>query len=125
MTGVQTCALPISVAEYQRYGTDWPTVYKNSVNFCQVEELYPSVNIALSAYTILDLKNLCKFMLELYNINNRLFVNSRVVQWPTLMYIDVLNDDLKERAFDELNSALELLPDIPNFEGFRNECKVS
>ena len=80
----------------------------------------------MSAYSVLDVYNLALYVNDLYTSSNkRLYVNSRVVQWPKFMYLDVLNDELRDRALTALDRAIEILPDNENIAGFENECLVA
>jgi sulfatase maturation enzyme AslB (radical SAM superfamily) len=113
-----------SVAEYQRYGTDWPVVAKNTQSFLNLPNVYPSTNTALSAYNILKLTDLTRFLLSLTKIDNRVSCIPRIVQWPAAMTIDCLNNDLRKIAVDQIIQSIELVSDNQNLANFANECKM-
>lgn len=113
------------VAEYQRHGTNWETVENNVFKLLQLSNVKPSVNIALSAYTILDMENLAHFLVKMYNANNSTWFNCRAVQYPKVMSPMVLNQELRTRAFEQLTRAIEILdPSIPNFQNVIEECRL-
>ena len=112
------------VAEYQRYGTDWSTVEKNCFELAKLKNCYLSVNSALSAYTILDLENFTKFLLTLYNANTNTWFNMKLVQYPKPMKIYVLNNELRERAIQQIELSEQLIKDIPNFSFLTDGFKI-
>jgi sulfatase maturation enzyme AslB (radical SAM superfamily) len=113
-----------SVAEYQRYGTDWPVVAKNTQSFLSLPNIYPSTNTALSAYNVLKLTDLVKFLLKLTEIDQRISCIPRIVQWPYAMTIDCLNADLRQIAIEQINQSIALISDNQNLANFANECKM-
>ena len=125
------------VAEYQRYGygITWDTVKENCKKFVSIQDknslghpiICPSINIALSAYTVLDIHNLALFCKELYNINNSFAPVIRLVQGPEEMQISCLNDDLRKVAIEQLYKAIGVMSDIdsPIKDMFINECRSS
>jgi organic radical activating enzyme len=106
------------VAEYQRYGTDWSVVEKNCLELVKLPNAALSVNSALSAYTILDIKRFAEFLLKLYNANNQTWFTIRPVQYPKSIRILSLNRELRDRAIEQINLAENLLKGIPNFKSF-------
>ena len=113
-----------SVAEYQRYGTDWPVVEKNTKSFLNLPNVYPSTNTALSAYNILRLTDLVGFLISLTEIDKRVSCIPRIVQWPAAMTINCLNTDLRKIAIDQLQQSIALISDNQRLQDFANECKI-
>jgi MoaA/NifB/PqqE/SkfB family radical SAM enzyme len=125
------------VAEYQRhgYGITWDTVKENCKKFVSIHDtnslghpiICPSINVALSAYGVLDIYNLALFCKELYNINNSFAPVIRLVQGPEEMQISSLNDDLRKIAIDQLYKAIDVMSNIniSTTDMFINECQAS
>ena len=113
-----------AVAEYQRYGTDWPVVAKNTQSFLSLPNIYPSTNTALSAYNVLKLTDLVRFLISLTEIDSRVSCIPRIVRWPYAMTIDCLNADLRKIAIEQINQSIALISDNQNLANFANECKM-
>lgn len=99
-----------TVAEYQRHGTDWPKVETNVHaigDLClRNAKVKVNVNVALTAYNVLDLANFTRWYLSLYDrygfTLNVSFVTDHLSTY-------VLAGDQRIRAIRELTESIELM----------------
>jgi MoaA/NifB/PqqE/SkfB family radical SAM enzyme len=113
------------VAEYQREGTVWSQVEKNVYSMLELPNVEVVVNTTLSAYTILDIDNLARFLANLYKKKTVIFFAIRAVDHPAYLSPRVLPMELKIRALSKLNKALEIFQEVPDHNGikFKDLCK--
>jgi sulfatase maturation enzyme AslB (radical SAM superfamily) len=109
-------------AEYQRHGTDWATVEKNIFKFVQLPKNI-FFNSAISAYTLLDFYNHSKFLMKLYDMNNMIGTRCYSVTAPFSLHFVNLNDDLRNRALEQIDKSIEILKPN-NFEILRKELNA-
>jgi len=112
-----------SVAEYQRYGTNWKTVRNNIIKFSafsKKENAGLCFNSVLSAYSILDVNNLVDFFKELYAHNDLITFNAHSIAFPSRLHFEVLPEELRARALEQIDLAIPKL-DVPAFDQFRRE----
>lgn len=107
-------------AEYIRHGTPWETIRKNVLKFNSLPKpIKPSVNVAISAFTLLDVSNLAKFLMELYEINSTIGVKCYTVLMPGLRFQSAPLH-LQKIMLAQIDEAIETLT-VPNYDIFRNE----
>lgn len=107
-------------AEYIRHGTPWSTIEKNVLLLNQLRSpinLY--VNVAISAYTLLDVANLARFLMKLRETNDTIGVKCYTVLMPGLRFQHAPKH-LQQRMLDQVNEAIEILSS-PNYLIFKNE----
>jgi organic radical activating enzyme len=108
-------------AEYIRHGMPWSTIEKNVLTFNKLPapfDLY--ITVAISAYTLLDVSNLAKFLMQLYSDNNRIGIKCYTVLMHGLRANDAPRH-LKDKMLEEIEKALEILSATNNYEIFANE----
>jgi organic radical activating enzyme len=107
-------------AEYIRHGTKWATIEKNVLTFNSMPKpILCSINVAISAYVLLDVSNLALFLMRLYRENNNILIKCYTVLMQSLRFTSA-PAHLKERMLREIDLAIDIL-DCPNFAIFRNE----
>jgi sulfatase maturation enzyme AslB (radical SAM superfamily) len=107
-------------AEYIRHGMSWETIHKNVLTFNSLPapiKLY--VNVAISAYTLLDVSNLAKFLMQLYETNNTIGIKCYTVLMPGLRFQSAPLH-LQKIMLTHIEEAIEILT-VPNYDIFRNE----
>jgi sulfatase maturation enzyme AslB (radical SAM superfamily) len=107
-------------AEYIRHGMPWETIKKNVHTFNSLQkpiQLY--VNVAISAYTLLDVSSLAKFLMELFEANNTLAIKCYTVLMPGQRFQNAPLH-LQKKMIEEVDKALEILT-APNFLILKNE----
>jgi sulfatase maturation enzyme AslB (radical SAM superfamily) len=109
-------------AEYQRHGTKWNVVKNNILKFAQLDATV-KFNTAISAYVLLDVAALAKFLMELYSLNPLIKTRCYTVIWPEALRFVNLNQDLRNRAIDQINQAVETLSPASNFDIFSTELR--
>ena len=106
-------------AEYIRHGCKWETVRQNALRFATLPfDFY--FNVAISQYTLLDVSNLAKFLMELYEVNNNIKTKCYAVIAPSDLHFLNMPSHHRQRAFDEINKAVETLKPS-NFDIFVKE----
>ena len=108
-------------AEYQRHGTKWNIVRENILRF-NSSPFDISFNTAISAYVLLDVSSLAKFLMELYESNNNIKTRCYSVQFYQECHHRFLNLELRKVAIDEINKAITILTP-KNYEIFVAELK--
>jgi organic radical activating enzyme len=106
-------------AEYIRHGTKWKDVSENMKKFVVMPKTI-SYNTAISAYTLLDVSSLAKFLLELYNLNNTISTKCYSVIQPKELHFNNLNSELRLIAVKEITDAIEILQPN-NFDVLKKE----
>jgi sulfatase maturation enzyme AslB (radical SAM superfamily) len=107
-------------AEYIRHGTPWATIEKNALAFNSMPKPIMSIiNVAISAYVLLDVSSLASFLMRLYRENNNISIKCYTVLMQELRFTSA-PAHLKERILREIDLAVDIL-DCPNFAIFRNE----
>jgi sulfatase maturation enzyme AslB (radical SAM superfamily) len=116
------------VAEYQRYGTDWKTVYANIFKFAELP-IQLGIHSAITAYTVLDMSALADLFLEIKDYKNRkaelMVFNARVVRVPVALDCASLNPTLRVRAVREIDKAIEKLSPHRLFNNYVNELNAT
>jgi MoaA/NifB/PqqE/SkfB family radical SAM enzyme len=107
------------VAEYQREGTIWSQVEKNVYSMLELPNVEVVVNTTLSAYTILDIDNLARFLANLFKQKREIFFAIRSVDNPAYLSPRVLPMELKTRALAKLIKALEIFEEVPDHNGIK------
>jgi organic radical activating enzyme len=112
------------VAEYQRYGTDWKTVYANIFKFAELP-IQLGIHSTISAYTVLDMSALADLFLEIKNYKNLkaelMTFNAHVVRIPKALDCANLNPTLRIKAINEIDKAIEKLSPHKLFNHYVNE----
>ena len=107
-------------AEYIRHGMPWSTIQKNVLKFNSLPKpIKIYVNVAISAYTLLDVSSLAKFLMELYETNPTIGIKCYTVLMMGLRFQCAPNH-LQKVMLEQLNEAIDTLT-VPNFDIFRNE----
>ena len=103
------------VAEYIRNGTIWDTVNKN---FEQILLLRQSVlvNVTVSAYSVLDLSNLCRWFKSHKDQRpgQPMEIMFQVVQYPIHLQPLSLPESLIDRAKKNLDESIDIIKTIEN-----------
>lgn len=107
------------VAEYIRHGCDWETVRENALRFASLPFTF-YFNTAISQYTLLDVSNLAKFLMELYEVNNNIKTKCYSVIAPSDLHFMNMPIHHRSKAFDEIDKAVQILTPS-NFEIFNKE----
>lgn len=100
------------IASYQRNGSNWETIRDNALELVKLPNIRPSVNSAISAYTILDIDNLAAFYSELVKQNRHMAWNMSPVHRPHYLNPTVLPKSLKKRAIERLERSILVGNDI-------------
>jgi hypothetical protein len=109
-------------AEYIRHGTDWATVEKNVLAFNSLPKpVNAYITVAISAYTLLDVSSLAKFLMTLQEKNANIGIKCYTVLMPGLRFQNAPKH-LQERMLAEVEQAIEILT-ASNYEIFKNELK--
>jgi sulfatase maturation enzyme AslB (radical SAM superfamily) len=95
-------------AEYIRHGTKWNVVEKNIKEFAKQFSNF-SFNTAISQYTLLDVSRLAKFLIELYNINNKIATRCYSVISPKSLHFLNMPEHHKQKVYEEIDKATEIL----------------
>lgn len=96
------------VAEYIRHGTKWNTVRENMLRFAELPfQLY--FNTAISQYTLFDVSNLAKFLIELYNVNNNIKTKCYAVITPVDLHFNNMPSHLRQIAIQQIDEAVGIL----------------
>lgn len=106
-------------AEYIRHGTKWETVRENALRFAKLPFNF-YFNTAISQYTLLDMSNLAKFLMELYEANNNIKTKCYAVILPKLLNFINMPLHHRGRASDEIDKAVEILTPS-NFDIIKKE----
>ena len=112
-------------AEYIRHGTNWDIVENNVYKFTEIisgdmKNLF--FNTAISSYVLLDISSLAKFLMKLYSINPNIQTRCYSVIFPDHLHFLNLNKELREKAINEINIAVDIL-NVKNFDIFTKELK--
>lgn len=101
-----------SVAEYQRYGTNWETVRANVFKFAELP-IKLGIHSTITAYSVLDESSLADFFIELESypkLKAKLMrFNAHVSRIPTGLDYANLNVDLRVKAIQEIDKTVEKL----------------
>ena len=109
-------------AEYIRHGVAWSTVEKNALAFNSLPHpINAQVTVAISAYTLLDVSNLSKFLMQLHSTNDNIGIKCYTVLTPGVCFRNA-PAHLKQRMLEEIDKSIEIL-NVPNYEIFSNELK--
>jgi len=109
-------------AEYIRHGTPWKTIEKNVRAFNLLPApIRADITVAISAYTLLDVSNLAKFLMTLVADNDRIGIKCYTVLMPGLRFQNAPKH-LQQKMLAEVEEAIEILSS-PNYAIFRNELK--
>jgi len=109
------------VAEYQRYGKSWETIYKNAIQLINQPFKHIMVHATISAYTVLDMGNFANLLLELIDKNENLRIHNYFVTNPQSLQIFNLNQDLKIIAIDQLINAADKMAGRQQLFKFKNQ----
>jgi sulfatase maturation enzyme AslB (radical SAM superfamily) len=107
-------------AEYIRHGMSWETIHKNVLTFNSLPKpikLY--VNVAISAFTLLDVANLSKFLMQLYATNPTIGIKCYTVLMPGTRFRSA-PIHLQKIMLSQIDEAIEILT-APNYAIFRTE----
>jgi len=107
-----------SVAEYQRYGTDWQVVTKNVRTFLSLSNCYFTINGTLTAYSVLDFANLCSYIADTSELHDHVAVTFNLVSARDHMHPTVLVGELRERAVAQLHQGRKIIRDRTGKEAF-------
>jgi len=106
-------------AEYQRYGTHWPTVDNNVHQILALPTSDLSVIVissTITAVNILDVSSLAKYMKHIHELgNNSVSYYMHALSYPQHFDFTLLQGDLKLRAIDEIEKSLDILSGIEKF----------
>jgi hypothetical protein len=106
-------------AEYIRHGMDWKNVEQNIYKFTVLPKtIY--FNTAISSYVLLDVSNFAKFLMKLQGMNDKIRSKCYTVIGPKQLHFLNLYGDLRKRAINEINEAVEVLT-ADNFNIFKKE----
>jgi len=105
-------------AERQRKGSEWKIVKQNAVAFCKLP-VDISVHATITKYNIIDVSRFADFLLELYEVNDKITANAHTVVWPESMRFTKLNDDEIETATNQIDLAVNKL----SHQNFNNLTK--
>jgi MoaA/NifB/PqqE/SkfB family radical SAM enzyme len=109
-------------AEYIRHGVSWKTVSENVRKFNALGEPFkPQITVAISVYTLLDVANLAKFLMELSDQNENISIKCYSVLAPGLNFRDAPLY-LRDRLLSQIDQAIELLT-ANSWKVFRNELE--
>lgn len=109
-------------AEYIRHGTDWKVIEQNVLAFNRLQKpVNAYITVAISAYTLLDVSSLAKFLMMLQEQNANIGIKCYTVLMPGLRFQNAPKH-LQERMLAEVEQAIEILTSS-NYEIFRNELK--
>ena len=109
-------------AEYIRHGMPWSTIERNVKLFNSLKNPFNLYfTVAISGYTLLDVANLARFYMEMYEANNNISVKCYTVLMQSLRFQNA-PDHLKHRMLSQIDEAIEILS-VPNYDTFRNELK--
>ena len=109
-------------AEYIRHGMPWSTIERNVKLFNSLKNPFNLYfTVAISGYTLLDVANLARFYMEMYEANNNISVKCYTVLMQSLRFQNA-PDHLKHRMLAQIDEAIEILS-VPNYDTFRNELK--
>lgn len=106
-------------AEYIRHGCDWKTVRENALKFAKLPFNF-YFNTAISQYTLLDVSNLAKFLIELYEVNNTIKTKCYSVIAPADLHFMNMPIHHRAKAFSEIDEAVRILTPS-NFDIFNKE----
>jgi organic radical activating enzyme len=108
-------------AEYIRSGTDWPKVENNVLRLNQLPAPFDvEVTTAISAYSLMDFAALAQFLMQLYKENNSIGIKCYNVTSPPGMHFNNLPKQLRSRAIEQIDQAVEILS-VPNYLILRTE----
>lgn len=106
--------------EYIRHGKPWATIQKNVLAFNSLPSpIKIFVNVAISAYTLLDVSRLAKFLMELYDTNPTIGIKCYTVLMPGLRFQSA-PIHLQKIMLSQIDEAIETLT-VPNYDIFKNE----
>lgn len=109
-------------AEYIRHGTPWSTIEKNVLTFSSLgKPIKPYVTVAISAYTLLDVSSLARFLMQIYETNNIVGIKCYTVLMHGLRFQNT-PQHLKNKMLEEIDKAIEILT-VVNYNPFSNELK--
>lgn len=109
-------------AEYIRKGTNWESVEKNVIKFVNLKHPFsPIISTATSAYTLLDVANLAKFMIKLSEINSSVSFKGYSVMHDGVGFHAAPNH-LLIKMIEQIDQAVEIL-NVDNFRIYKNELK--
>ena len=109
-------------AEYIRHGTDWDTVSANVRRFNSLGDPFQLyITVAISAYTLLDVSSLSKFLMELSAQNPNILFKGYSVMTRGLNFPNT-PDYLRPVMIEQINESIAILTD-PNWKVFRTELQ--
>lgn len=109
-------------AEYIRHGVSWKTVGENVRKFNALGAPFkPQITVAISVYTLLDVANLAKFLMELSDQNENISIKCYSVLAPGLNFRDAPLY-LRDKLLDQIGQAIELLT-ANSWKVFKNELE--
>lgn len=108
-------------AEYQRHGTNWDTVQENIFRYAKLP-IIVDVTSAITPYTLLDVSALARFFMRVYEINKTIGTKCYTVNNPMQLQFKNLNEDLRKRAIEEIDLAVNILTPM-NFDILKGELK--
>jgi len=98
------------LAEYIRSGTNWETLKKNIKTVTEYNSNIMGANITLQILNIFQLPKLMDYLLE-QGVNYHKTLISNVVSHPLYYSIQILPDELKQLAEQNMRNHLQTLPD--------------
>jgi sulfatase maturation enzyme AslB (radical SAM superfamily) len=111
------------VAEYQRRGTKWNVVRDNIFRFAELP-ITIKLHSTMTAYSVLDVSRLVNFFIELSQTKMYATLLPFTVHFarePKALEFVNLNRELKLRAIQEIDSAIQKLPDHNLFKIYVRE----
>jgi sulfatase maturation enzyme AslB (radical SAM superfamily) len=98
------------VAEYARYGTDWPTVHANVHQILQLKHSV-SINVTISAYSVLGLAATCNWFNSLRNAyqNQPLEIMFGVATNVDIKFLPI---HMRKNAKENLDQAIAVISNI-------------
>jgi organic radical activating enzyme len=106
-------------AEYIRHGTKWETVRENILRFAKLPFDF-HYNTAISQYTLLDVENLAKFLMEVYEVNKGIQTKCYAVIAPSELHFLNMPKHHRPRVYEQIDKAVEIL-NVSNFDILTNE----
>jgi len=109
-------------AEYIRHGVSWDTVSANVRKFNALGEPFkPQITVAISVYTLLDVANLAKFLMELSDQNENISIKCYSVLAHGMNFRDAPLH-LRDRLLTQLDQAIDILT-ANSWKVFKNELE--
>jgi len=95
-------------AEFQRLNSNWLTVKNNAIAFNKLP-VDIAVHITITKHNIVDIERLIDFILELYNINNKITANAHCVFNPQILHFTNISSDQIENVIKQIDASIAKL----------------